>query len=160
MRVGELARLSGVPASTLRYYESNGLLPAPRRAGNGYRDYPADSLERVGLIRLAQSLGFQLEQIRELFGRLDQGSPHALIEDELHTRLAEVERLQQALGQQRQGLLDMLAELRESRASGRCLSLAELAGRAPRRPPAMSRAAGQGVTTALSCAADQTGAGS
>ncbi len=37
MRIGELARQSGVPATALRYYEQLGVPPAPRRADSGYR---------------------------------------------------------------------------------------------------------------------------
>jgi DNA-binding transcriptional MerR regulator len=38
---GELARLAGFSADTLRHYERKGVLARPRRAGNGYREYPS-----------------------------------------------------------------------------------------------------------------------
>ena len=41
MRIGDLAKLTGVSASTIRFYEIQGLLPAAARLANGYRDYDA-----------------------------------------------------------------------------------------------------------------------
>ena len=54
---GELAKLAGVSADTLRYYERKGVLARPCRAGNGYREYPAAALQRVQLIRMALVVG-------------------------------------------------------------------------------------------------------
>lgn len=128
MRIGELAGISGVAASTLRFYESNGLLPAPRRAGNGYRDYPEDTLERIGMIRLAQSLGFNLEQIRKvLSGRGTDGS-HELIMQGLQGRLEEIEQLQAKLAEQRAGILDMLQSMQGNGGTGNCVHMANLLG--------------------------------
>lgn len=63
MQIGELARLTGVSASALRYYERIGLLAPADRVGQR-RQYRAESMERVGLIRLYQDAGFTLEEIR------------------------------------------------------------------------------------------------
>src|SRR5262245_28291588 len=57
LRSGELARLSGVSADTLRHYERKGLLK-PHRASNGYREYTRQAVERVRLIRGALAIGF------------------------------------------------------------------------------------------------------
>jgi DNA-binding transcriptional MerR regulator len=65
MRISQLAARSGVPVSTLRYYEGEGLLPATR-AGNGYRVYGEDALDRLAFINQAKSLSLQLAEIREL----------------------------------------------------------------------------------------------
>ena len=124
MRIGELAGISGVAASTLRFYESNGLLPAPRRAGNGYRDYPEDTLERIGMIRLAQSLGFNLEQIRKVLSSRGTDGSHELIMQGLQGRLEEIEQLQAKLAEQRAGVLDMLERLQGSSGTGTCVPLA------------------------------------
>jgi MerR family copper efflux transcriptional regulator len=123
MRIGELVRQTGVAASTLRFYESSGLLAPARRSGNGYRDYPAQTLERIGQIRLAQRLGFNLEQIRTVLGQ-GEGVSHGLIVQGLHTRLVEIERLQAQLNEQRQGVLSTLAELEQNWSAGSCLKLA------------------------------------
>jgi MerR family copper efflux transcriptional regulator len=126
MRIGELARQSGVAASTLRFYETNGLLASARRSSNGYRDYPSETLERIGLIRLAQSLGFNLQQIAGVLVGQGEGLSHPLILQGLQARLAEIEQMQVRLHAQRQGVERMLQELQHSWSSGRCLPLAEL----------------------------------
>ncbi len=66
MKIGELSERTGLPASRIRYYETNGLIPAADRAPNGYRDYDASMIERLRLIDLAKSLGFSLEEISKL----------------------------------------------------------------------------------------------
>ncbi len=126
MRIGELAGISGVAASTLRFYESNGLLPAPRRAGNGYRDYPEDTLERIGMIRLAQSLGFNLEQIRKVLSSRGTDGSHELIMQGLQGRLEEIEQLQAKLAEQRAGILEMLERMQGSSETGTCVQLANV----------------------------------
>ncbi len=65
MRIGELSRRSGIPASTLRYYEAEGLLPADR-AGNGYRVYGQDAVDRLAFIGQAKHLDLPLPAVREL----------------------------------------------------------------------------------------------
>lgn len=65
--IGALAEAAGVRRDTIRYYERTGLLPTPGRTSAGYRLYSDDDLERVRFIRVAQSLGFTLAEIAELF---------------------------------------------------------------------------------------------
>jgi MerR family transcriptional regulator, redox-sensitive transcriptional activator SoxR len=62
LSVGELSEASGVPASTLRYYDGRGLVTARRTAGN-QRRYPRTVLRRLALIRVAQELGVPLAEI-------------------------------------------------------------------------------------------------
>ncbi|WP_298458415.1 MerR family transcriptional regulator [uncultured Cellulomonas sp.] len=64
MRISEVTRRSGVPATTLRFYEDAGLLPVARTA-NGYRDYDEADLVRLDLIEASKELGLSLEQISE-----------------------------------------------------------------------------------------------
>jgi DNA-binding transcriptional MerR regulator len=72
LRSGELARVSGVSADTLRHYERKGLLK-PRRAPNGYREYPRHAVERVRLIRAALAIGFKLDDLERVFKIRDAG---------------------------------------------------------------------------------------
>lgn len=72
-RSGELARAAGVSTDTLRHYERKGVLPAPRRSANGYRQYPAHALERVRLVRSALALGFTLDELARLLRTRDRG---------------------------------------------------------------------------------------
>lgn len=66
LTIGEVARASGLPPSTLRYYESVGLLPPPRRV-NGQRRFDADVVRLLGTVRFAQEAGFTVAEIRTLF---------------------------------------------------------------------------------------------
>lgn len=80
MKIGELAKQSGTAASTIRYYESIGLLPAGVRSSNGYRQYTANSVEQLKIIKFAQSLGFSLEEIPSLRKPNEELEHNAIIE--------------------------------------------------------------------------------
>src|SRR6266496_3810667 len=71
-RISQLAERSGVPASTLRFYENLGLLPAERTTA-GYRLYDDTAPERLAFIASAKVLGLGLEEIRDLLGVRAQG---------------------------------------------------------------------------------------
>lgn len=66
MRIGELARRADCPVETVRYYEKEKLLPAPRRSAANYRDYGASHLERLAFIRRCRALDMSLPEIRAL----------------------------------------------------------------------------------------------
>ena len=65
MQIGQLAQAAGVAIDTVRYYERQGLLPAPPRRGS-YRNYQAEDVLRMRFIRRAKGLGFSLEEIAGL----------------------------------------------------------------------------------------------
>lgn len=64
--IGRLAKASGVKVTTIRYYESIGLIDPPDRSEGGQRIYDQNAVERMRFIRHARDLGFPLEAIREL----------------------------------------------------------------------------------------------
>ena len=66
MQIGEIAARSGLRPSAIRFYEQIGLLPAPAR-GSGRRQYDSGALSRLALIQFAQSSGFRLAEVKELF---------------------------------------------------------------------------------------------
>lgn len=72
--IGDLARATGVKATTIRFYEAEGLLPPPARTGGGHRIYGRSHLDRLGFIRHARDLGFAMDDIRELL-RLADAAP-------------------------------------------------------------------------------------
>ncbi|WP_237572937.1 MerR family transcriptional regulator [Mycolicibacterium lacusdiani] len=74
LTIGEVARTAGVAATTLRYYERVGLLPAPTRVG-GQRRYDDAVLARLEVIRLCKAAGFTLEEIQILFADDAPGRP-------------------------------------------------------------------------------------
>jgi DNA-binding transcriptional MerR regulator len=92
MRIGELATISGVPAKTIRYYESIGILPPPARTASGYRDYGDDSAGRLEFIRGAQATGLTLGEIRSVVALRDRGeTPCARVLDLITTRQADID---------------------------------------------------------------------
>ena len=88
LTIGEVARQAGVAATTLRYYERIGLVPAPTRLG-GQRRYDDAVLARLEVIGLCKSAGFALEEIQVLFADDAPGRPasRALAE----AKLAEID---------------------------------------------------------------------
>jgi MerR family redox-sensitive transcriptional activator SoxR len=91
MPIGELARRAGVEASAIRYYESEGLIPAPPRRG-GKRRYDASALEWLAFIALAREAGFTIAEIRELVRDFHPGTrPAARWESLASRKLAEID---------------------------------------------------------------------
>ena len=70
--IGEVARLSGCSAETIRHYEKLGLLAAPERGANGYRRYRREAVRRLGFIRHGRELGLELHAIKELLELADR----------------------------------------------------------------------------------------
>lgn len=92
LNIGELAQAAGASAKTIRYYEQIGLLPPPQRADNGYRLYGNQDVERLRFIRNARSLGFSLDDLKEVLALRDQGeAPCRYVAHLLGEKAAEVE---------------------------------------------------------------------
>ena len=66
MRISEVSTATGCNLETIRYYERIGLVPRPKRTGNGYRAYGPSDVERIRFITRGRALGFSLEEIRSL----------------------------------------------------------------------------------------------
>lgn len=91
MRISELAKAAGITVETLRYYERCGLLPAPQRRPNGYRDYSREHLERLVFIRHCRALDIPLADIQRLQAFLAHPEADCHDIDQLiESRLAEV----------------------------------------------------------------------
>jgi Cd(II)/Pb(II)-responsive transcriptional regulator len=71
MKIGELAKKAGCQVETVRYYEREGLLPAPARSEGNYRLYGAAHLERLVFIRNCRTLDMTLEEIQRLLALRD-----------------------------------------------------------------------------------------
>jgi MerR family transcriptional regulator, redox-sensitive transcriptional activator SoxR len=72
--IGDIAKKSGVPASTIRYYEEIELLPPAHRV-NGRRRYDGAILQKINLIRLAQKAGFTIAEIQTLLHDFPEDAP-------------------------------------------------------------------------------------
>jgi MerR family transcriptional regulator, copper efflux regulator len=92
VRIGEIARIGGVPAKTIRFWEERRLLPEPTRTPAGYRTYDASVIERLAFIRSAQAAGFTLDEIRQVLDIGDSGTAACEhVRDLVDGRLAWVE---------------------------------------------------------------------
>ncbi|PZG55668.1 MerR family transcriptional regulator [Spongiactinospora gelatinilytica] len=138
MRISQLAARTGVPATTLRFYEQAGLLPAGRTPA-GYRAYGPEAVDRLAFIGEAKHLGLPLEEIAELLTVWEAGScaqVKADLRPRIRERLAAAEARAGELAAFTGFLRTALAHLdalpdREARCGSRCAFLT---------PPAMGTA--------------------
>ena len=70
--IGALSEKTGVKIPTIRYYEMNGLLPAAVRTNTNRRTYDDETVRRLGFIRHARQLGFEVDAIRTLLDLTDR----------------------------------------------------------------------------------------
>lgn len=122
MVIHELAQQTGVPSKTIRYYESIGLLPRPKRASNNYRQYTPAYIERLRFIASARALEFSLDDISEILTARDNGiAPCQRVLDTLAQRLTAIDR-------RIAGLLEMRDSLKQLQSEGSILPLDDVDG--------------------------------
>ena len=108
LAIGEVARLSGINISAIRYYESLGLL-APSKRVHGHRRYNQEVLERLSFIQTVQQVGFDLKQIFELIKAFEtSNSPFILCREMARQKLKEVDKILAQLKKVRRTLADSL----------------------------------------------------
>lgn len=100
MRIGELAGRAGCPVETVRYYEREGLMPAPRRTAGNYRLYGPEHAERLAFIRRCRSLDMSLPEIRTLLSAIARpdaacGPINALLDEHIGHVAARITELRQ-----------------------------------------------------------------
>ena len=107
MKIGELARRTGLAASRIRFYEEAGLLVVQRQAN----DYPEQAVLLLELITGAQRAGFSLEEIRALLPP-DMGQwQHDALISMLQQKVADIEALQLRLAESRAHLLALIEDI-------------------------------------------------
>ncbi|MFW5943285.1 MAG: MerR family transcriptional regulator [bacterium] len=93
MRIGDVAQRAGVAATTIRYYEREGVLPEAERK-SGQRVYGPEVLELLGTVKMAQELGFTLEEIKSLLDSFRSSTePSSLCQELAEKKLRELEKL-------------------------------------------------------------------
>jgi DNA-binding transcriptional MerR regulator len=105
MQINELANLTGVSPKTIRYYESIGVLPAPNRSANGYRDYDEADMDRLKLVAGARRLEFSLDDVTEILAMRDRREAPCRVmldklaqkADEIAERITELQQLEEEL---------------------------------------------------------------
>ena len=97
LKIGEVAKRTGIGVETLRFYERSGLLSRPARTEGGYRLYDSEALDTLEFIKRAQTLGFTLDEIKRIIAESQAGqSPCDEVREIVRQRLAELdERLEQ-----------------------------------------------------------------
>src|SRR5712691_11570229 len=159
-RISELAERSGVPATTLRFYEQQGLLPADRTAA-GYRVYGEGAVERLEFISSAKLLGLSLEDIRDLLEVRDGGQCSSvrarilpLVEDRMRQAEGRVAELRAFSGRLAAVRAILLAPTPEGACGPDCGCTTTRAVAGP-APVARERAPGREVPVACTLAATE-----
>ncbi|HXY98605.1 MAG TPA: Cu(I)-responsive transcriptional regulator [Stellaceae bacterium] len=105
MNIGEVARATGLPAKTIRYYESAGLIDPPSRSDGNYRLYDERHVQTLRFIQHARQLGFSVKEVGALVALWrDQRRASADVRrlaaahlDAIDARIAELKRMRQTL---------------------------------------------------------------
>lgn len=105
MQIGELAHHTGVNIETIRYYERAGVLPKPSRLGNGRRIYGDLDVRRLGFIRHARDLGFNLQAVQTLLAL--QETPQASCADASRIAQAQLDEVDQRIARLRSLQLEL-----------------------------------------------------
>lgn len=112
MRIGHLARRTGLSLSRIRFYEARGLLPAAQREANGYRSYPEEAVAMLQFVDQAQKLGFSLAEIHASIPSADLSLPApAMIVAALQRKSDEIDRLIEAAAAKKVAIAVLLKEL-------------------------------------------------
>lgn len=144
LSIGLLAERAGVTREAIRYYEREGVLPAPARTGTGrYRLYSERDAQRLAFVRRARELGFSLDEVRELLdlASSDPDRPCGDVDSVAHTHLAAVRAKIAQLTAMERELARLVVACSRDATLGEC-SLLEALGdvRDPVSQPTSSRA--------------------
>ena len=104
MRAKALASATGISKDTLRYYEKEGVISAPLRDDNGYRNYTETHVKQIKFVRYAQSVGFTLKKIKLAIPHLDDPKPDCPL-------------LQAAIREQLEAIDQKIGELSQAKAT-------------------------------------------
>ena len=109
MHISEAAVRSRLPTKTIRYYEEAGLIAPAARTANGYRDYSERDVHVLHFVQRARSLGFTMEDCRDLLSLYnDTRRSSAKVKALATRRLAEIERKLAELESLRAVLKDLI----------------------------------------------------
>ena len=134
LRSGELARLTGVSADTLRHYEKLGIFPTSPRTESGYRLFPASAIERVQLVQRSLQLGFSLKELSEILRMHDSGGIPChrvldLTEQKLHSLGKQIRELRQTQSYMRKLVRRWRNEMKHTASGNKAGLLHSLVGR-------------------------------
>ncbi|GAB4331966.1 MAG: hypothetical protein Kow0010_17640 [Dehalococcoidia bacterium] len=116
LTVKQASEASGLSADTIRFYEREGVLPAPARRANGYRSYPPEHIETLRLARRLRDLGLPMRAIASLVHVYHAGSCRDLRDELTHSlddALNRVRALRLELERSEQQLAHIVAEVEQ-----------------------------------------------
>lgn len=131
LTIGQLAKATDVPGSTLRYYERTGLLRRPPRSAGNYRLYDEQDVYRVRFIRAAQTTGFSLDDVAELL----KPSSCSKVQRRIEERLQEISARLKDLRHVQRVLEAALGTCRDHEPTGRCGVIDSLSATARSKRP-------------------------
>lgn len=111
MKIGELAELTDLAPSRIRFYEKIGLLKTVNRKANGYRSYPPEAVTVLNLITTAQQAGFSLDELRTLLPPNLADWDHSSLLEALQQKVRDIDEIQARLAQSKAQLQEVLAEI-------------------------------------------------
>ena len=98
MKIGELAKATNLSTKTIRFYESEGLIPDPPRTNSGYRCYTASDVSRLEFVLKAKRLGLSLDEINGVLKLHDRREPTCVhVRSLLEEKMAQIETVVQDL---------------------------------------------------------------
>jgi DNA-binding transcriptional MerR regulator len=127
LKIGDVAKLSGIGIEALRFYEKSGLIERPARTESGYRMYGRDVLLRLDFIKQSQALGFSLDEIKRIVEDARAGaSPCDEVREIVRLRREELDERMREMRRYRKELSETLEEWdRVGRAPGHVCGLIE-----------------------------------
>jgi MerR family transcriptional regulator, copper efflux regulator len=127
LKIGDVAKQTGIGIETLRFYERSGLLDAPIRTEAGYRLFGADALATLEFIKRAQLLGFTLSEIKRIIEESRTGeSPCEEVRETVRQRLIELDEKLRQMQLYRDALAKTLLQWdKTGKAAGRFCGLIE-----------------------------------
>lgn len=117
LSIGQLAKRAAVNASTLRYYETVGLLPLPERK-NGQRRYDERFIDSINFIKVAQQTGFSIQEISVLLEGFKQG-------DSLSERWEEMAKQKRSELEERKQQINSMIQILDNGLSCKCITWSE-----------------------------------
>lgn len=121
MKIGELAKLSGLSASRIRFYEARGLIRQVERLANGYRRYPQQVLPTLRITQCAQHAGFSLEELKFLLPDTTTGEfKHDELLTGLEHKIEQIDVMQLHLEQSKAKLLGLMETIQDRPAGMTC----------------------------------------
>lgn len=126
--IGQMAKDSGVPVDTIRYYERIGLLPRRSSGRGGWRRYPEEMLARLRYIREGRAVGFTIRELRDLLRLSVTGAPRFCdsFDTAVHRKIDAIDQAMTRLTAQRARLEGFSRECRKRRSEHRCPILENL----------------------------------